>query len=64
MGIGLSFFTEAVGAGPRRHMDILGLGMNDGAALRINPTGQARLGDQRPDPGSGPRDDVRPDRLP
>jgi carbon-monoxide dehydrogenase large subunit len=43
MGIGLSFFTEAVGAGPRRHMDILGLGMNDGAALRINPSGQARL---------------------
>ena len=24
------FFTEAVGAGPRKHMDILGLGMNDG----------------------------------
>jgi carbon-monoxide dehydrogenase large subunit len=43
MGIGLSFFTEAVGAGPRRHMDILGLGMNDGAALRINPSGQAQL---------------------
>ncbi len=43
MGIGLSFFTEAVGAGPRRQMDILGLGMNDGAALRINPSGQAQL---------------------
>ncbi len=43
MGIGLSFFTEAVGAGPRRHMDILGLGMNDGAALRIHPTGKAQL---------------------
>src|SRR6478752_2555548 len=25
MGIGLSFFTETVGAGPRKHMDILGL---------------------------------------
>src|SRR5918995_3383866 len=24
MGIGLSFFTETVGAGPRKHMDILG----------------------------------------
>ena len=34
MGIGVSFFTEAVGAGPRKHMDMLGLGMNDGAALR------------------------------
>jgi aerobic carbon-monoxide dehydrogenase large subunit len=43
MGIGLSFFTEAVGAGPRRHMDILGLGMNDGATLRVSPTGSAQL---------------------
>ncbi len=25
MGIGVSFFTETVGAGPRKHMDILGL---------------------------------------
>jgi carbon-monoxide dehydrogenase large subunit len=44
MGIGIGFFTEAVGAGPRKHMDILGLGMNDGAALRIHPTGKAQLG--------------------
>jgi carbon-monoxide dehydrogenase large subunit len=44
MGIGLSFFTEAVGAGPREHMDILGLGMADGAELRIHPTGKAVLG--------------------
>jgi carbon-monoxide dehydrogenase large subunit len=44
MGIGVSFFTEAVGAGPRRHMDILGLGMNDGAVLRVHPTGKAQLG--------------------
>ena len=43
MGIGLSFFTEAVGAGPRKHMDIAGLGMNDGASLRISPTGKAQL---------------------
>jgi carbon-monoxide dehydrogenase large subunit len=43
MGIGISFFTEAVGAGPRKHMDILGLGMNDGAALRVSPTGKAQL---------------------
>jgi carbon-monoxide dehydrogenase large subunit len=42
-GIGLSFFTEAVGAGPRKHMDILGLGMADGAELRIHPTGKAVL---------------------
>jgi carbon-monoxide dehydrogenase large subunit len=43
MGIGVGFFTEAVGAGPRKHMDILGLGMNDGAALRVSPTGKAQL---------------------
>ncbi|NLW99782.1 MAG: carbon-monoxide dehydrogenase large subunit [Actinomycetales bacterium] len=41
MGIGVSFFTEAVGAGPRRKMDILGLGMADGCELRIHPTGKA-----------------------
>jgi aerobic carbon-monoxide dehydrogenase large subunit len=43
MGIGVSFFTEAVGAGPRKQMDILGLGMNDGVELRIHPTGTAVL---------------------
>jgi carbon-monoxide dehydrogenase large subunit len=42
-GIGVSFFTEAVGAGPRKHMDILGLGMADGAELRVHPTGTAVL---------------------
>ena len=43
MGIGISFFTEGVGAGPRKHMDILGLAMADGADLRIHPTGKAVL---------------------
>jgi aerobic carbon-monoxide dehydrogenase large subunit len=43
MGIGVSFFTEAVGAGPRKHMDILGLGMADGCELRVHPTGAAVL---------------------
>ncbi len=43
MGIGVSFFTEGVGAGPRKQMDILGLGMADGADLRIYPTGKAVL---------------------
>jgi carbon-monoxide dehydrogenase large subunit len=43
MGIGISFFTEGVGAGPRKHMDILGLGMADGASLRVHPTGKAVL---------------------
>jgi aerobic carbon-monoxide dehydrogenase large subunit len=43
MGIGVSFFTETVGAGPRKDMDIAGLGMADGAELRIHPTGKAVL---------------------
>ncbi len=43
MGIGLSFFTEGVGAGPKHQMDILGLGLADGADLRIHPTGKAVL---------------------
>jgi len=43
MGIGISFFTEGVGAGPRKHMDILGLGMADGAELRVHPTGKGVL---------------------
>jgi carbon-monoxide dehydrogenase large subunit len=41
MGIGVSFFTEGVGAGPRAHMDILGMSMNDGADLRLHPSGKA-----------------------
>ena len=43
MGIGVAFFTEGVGAGPRKHMDILGLGMADGCDLRLHPTGKAQL---------------------
>ncbi len=43
MGIGVSFFTETVGAGPRKDMDIAGLGMADGAELRLHPTGKAVL---------------------
>ncbi len=43
MGIGISFFTEGVGAGPKHQMDIAGLGMADGADLRIHPTGKAVL---------------------
>ncbi|MGZ4132916.1 MAG: aerobic carbon-monoxide dehydrogenase large subunit [Actinomycetota bacterium] len=42
-GIGLASFTEVVGAGPHKQYDILGLAMNDGAELRIHPTGKAIL---------------------
>src|SRR5437763_3618269 len=44
MGVGISFFTEGVGAGPRAQVDILGLGMADGASLRVHTTGTALLG--------------------
>ncbi len=43
MGIGFSFFTEAVGAGPKKHMDILGLAMNDGTDIRLHPNGTATV---------------------
>ena len=42
-GIGLASFTEVVGAGPHKQYDILGLAMNDGAELRVHPTGTAIL---------------------
>ena len=41
MGIGVSFFTEVVGAGPKKHMDVLGQGMADGADLRVHADGRA-----------------------
>ena len=41
MGIGLSFFTEIVGAGPVKNCDILGMGMFDSCEIRIHPTGSA-----------------------
>ena len=46
MGIGLTFFTEIVGAGPVKNCDILGMGMFDSCEIRIHPTGSAiaRLG--------------------
>jgi aerobic carbon-monoxide dehydrogenase large subunit len=45
-GIGVSFFTEIVGAGPIKNCDILGLGMFDSCEIRVHPTGSAiaRLG--------------------
>jgi carbon-monoxide dehydrogenase large subunit len=41
MGIGLSTFTEIVGAGPSKQFDILGIKMFDSAEIRIHPTGKA-----------------------
>lgn len=46
MGIGVSTFTEIVGAGPSQSFDIMGIKMFDSAAIRFHPTGKvlARLG--------------------
>ena len=46
MGIGISSFTEVVGAGPSKDFDILGIKMFDSSEIRIHPTGKvmARFG--------------------
>ncbi|MBD3610432.1 MAG: carbon-monoxide dehydrogenase large subunit [Gammaproteobacteria bacterium] len=46
MGIGISTFTEIVGAGPSKACDVLGVGMFDSAEIRVHPTGSiiARMG--------------------
>src|SRR3954449_4471937 len=48
MGIGISSFTEIVGAGPSHDFDILGPKMFDSCEIRVHPTGKvlARLGVQ------------------
>jgi aerobic carbon-monoxide dehydrogenase large subunit len=43
MGIGISTFTEIVGAGPKKQCHIAGLEMFDSAELRVHPTGKAVL---------------------
>ncbi|HEX6596958.1 MAG TPA: molybdopterin cofactor-binding domain-containing protein, partial [Acidimicrobiales bacterium] len=43
IGIGLATMTEALGAGPSRDYDILGIKMFDSAELRVHPTGKAIL---------------------
>ncbi|HEX7949104.1 MAG TPA: aerobic carbon-monoxide dehydrogenase large subunit [Candidatus Limnocylindrales bacterium] len=48
MGIGISSFTEIVGAGPSHDFDIIGIKMFDSCEIRVHPTGKviARLGVQ------------------
>ncbi len=41
MGIGVSTFTEIVGAGPSKTFDILGIKMFDSCEIRVHPTGKA-----------------------
>jgi len=43
MGIGISTFTEIVGAGPGKKCHIAGIEMFDAAELRLHPTGKAIL---------------------
>jgi carbon-monoxide dehydrogenase large subunit len=43
IGIGVSSFTEVVGAGPSKDYDIAGIKMFDSAELRVHPTGKAIL---------------------
>jgi len=46
MGIGVSSFTEIVGAGPAHTFDIVGIKMFDSCEIRVHPTGKviARMG--------------------
>jgi carbon-monoxide dehydrogenase large subunit len=48
MGIGISSFTEIVGAGPSHDFDIIGIKMFDSCEIRVHPTGKvlARIGVQ------------------
>ena len=48
MGIGISSFTEIVGAGPSHTFDIIGIKMFDSCEIRVHPTGKviARIGVQ------------------
>jgi len=48
MGIGISSFTEIVGAGPSHEFDIIGIKMFDSCEIRVHPTGKviARIGVQ------------------
>jgi carbon-monoxide dehydrogenase large subunit len=60
MGIGISSFTEIVGAGPSKDFDILGLKMFDSCEIRVHPTARPRpLRDQVA--GAGARDHLRAD---
>ncbi|MEF8781992.1 MAG: aerobic carbon-monoxide dehydrogenase large subunit [Haloarculaceae archaeon] len=43
LGIGLSTFTEIVGAGPGKQCDIAGIEMFDSAEIRLHPTGKATV---------------------
>ncbi len=70
MGIGVSFFTEIVGAGPIKNCDILGLGMFDSAARSASTRpaapsrGSARSARARATPPPSPRSSPREIGIP
>jgi carbon-monoxide dehydrogenase large subunit len=43
LGVGLSSFTEIVGAGPGKQCDIAGIEMFDSCEIRVHPTGKATV---------------------
>src|SRR5258708_28957662 len=43
MGIGISSFTEIVGAGPGKHFDIAGIQMFNTSEIRVHPTAKILL---------------------
>jgi carbon-monoxide dehydrogenase large subunit len=53
MGIGISSFTEIVGAGPAHTFDILGIKMFDSCEIRVHPTGKATARMGTKDQGQG-----------
>ncbi len=62
MGIGISTFTEVVGAGPSKHFDIMGIKMFDSAEIR-DPTWSARASFRRqPHQELGHEDNLGADR--
>ena len=62
MGIGISSFTEIVGAGPSKHFDILGIKMFDSAEIRVHPDRQSHRAVRHEVTGPGSRNNLRADR--
>ena len=61
MGIGVSFFTEIVGAGPSKNCDILGIAMFNSAEIRDPSHRPRHRAHGYEEPGPGPRDDLGAD---
>ena len=62
MGIGISTFTEVVGAGPSRHFDILGIKMFDSAEIQDSSDRRGERAHGNEIAGAGSRDHLGADR--